>query len=65
MRLSDDTLESVLEPLDGLGLVDAVRGTDSGLCAAATGDTLTGTLPEDRGQHTGDTRTEWITYMQQ
>ena len=45
-HLSDNTLESVLEPLDGLGLVDAVRGTNLGLATAATSDTLTGTLPE-------------------
>lgn len=44
-HLSDNTLESVLEPLDGLGLVDAVRGTNLGLATAATSDTLTGTLP--------------------
>jgi hypothetical protein len=45
-HLSDNTLESVLEPLDGLGLVDAVRSTNLGLATAATSDTLTGTLPE-------------------
>jgi hypothetical protein len=45
-HLSDNTLESVLEPLDGLLLVDAVRGTNLGLAAAATSDTLTGALPE-------------------
>jgi hypothetical protein len=45
-HLSDNTLESVLEPLDGLGLVDAVRSTNLGLATAATSDTLTGALPE-------------------
>jgi hypothetical protein len=45
-HLSDNTLESVLEPLDGLGLVDTVRGTNLGLATAATSDTLTGTLPD-------------------
>ena len=45
-HLSDNTLESVLEPLDGLLLVDAVRITNLGLATAATSDTLTGTLPE-------------------
>lgn len=44
-HLSDNALESVLEPLDGLLLVDAVRSTNLGLAAAATSDTLTGTLP--------------------
>jgi hypothetical protein len=45
-HLSDNTLESVLEPLDGLLLVDAVRGTNLGLATAATSDTLTRALPE-------------------
>ena len=40
-RLSDDTIEARLEPLDGLITLDAVRGTDLGLCSATAGDTLT------------------------
>lgn len=45
-RLSDDTLEAVLVPLDGLGLVDAVGSTNLGLCAATAGDTLTRAGPK-------------------
>lgn len=44
-HLSHDTLEPVLEPLGGLGLVDAVGGADAGLCASTLGDTLAGTGP--------------------
>lgn len=44
-RLPDDTVEAVLEPLHGLGLVDLVAGTDGGLRAAALGNTLTGAGP--------------------
>ena len=43
--LSHDTLESILEPLDRLLAVDAMRGADAGLCAAALRDTLTGAGP--------------------
>lgn len=39
--LSDDTIEALLEPFDGLVTVDAVAGADSALAAAAAGDTLT------------------------
>jgi hypothetical protein len=39
--LSDNTIEARLEPLDGLLALDAVRGTDLGLCSAAAGDALT------------------------
>lgn len=39
--LSDNTIEARLEPLDSLVAVDAVRGTDSALAAAAAGDALT------------------------
>jgi hypothetical protein len=41
-RLPDDTIEPLLEPLDGLVTVDAVVGADGGLAATAAGDTLTG-----------------------
>ena len=41
--LSDDTVEPLLEPLDGLVTVDAVAGADRALAAAAAGDALTGT----------------------
>lgn len=43
--LPDDTVEAVLEPLDGLVVVDLVVDTDLGLAAAALGDVLTGTGP--------------------
>lgn len=39
--LPDDTLEAVLEPLDGLGLVNLVGGAELGLAASALGDALT------------------------
>lgn len=39
--LSDNSLESALKPLDGLGLVDTVGGTDLGLASSALSDTLT------------------------
>jgi len=38
--LSDNPLESVLEPLDRLGLVDAVRRTDAGLATSPLSNTL-------------------------
>jgi hypothetical protein len=41
--LSDNAIESLLEPLDGLVAVDAVAGTDLGLHATTAGDTLTRT----------------------
>jgi len=40
-RLSDNTIEARLEPLDGLVTLDAVRGADLGLCSATASDTLT------------------------
>ena len=49
-RLPDDTIEAVLEPLDGLVLVDAVLGADTGLAAAALSDTLTRAGPIIPGQ---------------
>lgn len=48
-HLPDDTVEAVLEPLHGLGLVDLVVGTDGGLRAAALGNTLTGAGPNREG----------------
>jgi hypothetical protein len=42
IRLSDNAVESLLEPLDGLGAVDAVRGTDGALASSSARDTLTG-----------------------
>lgn len=45
MHLSDNSLEAVLEPLDGLALGDLVVGTDMSLSAATLGDTLTRTGP--------------------
>jgi hypothetical protein len=44
--LSHDTLEAVLEPLDGFGLIDAVRGANAGLASPAFRDTLTWAGPE-------------------
>lgn len=44
-RLPDDSLEPVLEPLDGVGLGDLVGVADLGLRAPALGDTLTGAGP--------------------
>lgn len=43
--LPNNSVETVLEPLDGLSLVDTVVGTDSGLAAAALGNALTRTSP--------------------
>jgi hypothetical protein len=45
MHLPDNSLEAVLEPLDGLGLGDTVAGTDVSLSASTLGDTLTRTGP--------------------
>ena len=41
-RLSDNSLESVLVPLDGLGLVDTVGGADLVLASPALGNALAG-----------------------
>lgn len=54
-RLSDDTLESVLVPLDGLVLVDAVGSTDLALASPALGNTLAGAGHADVEVHTVDT----------
>jgi hypothetical protein len=40
--LSDDAVESLLEPLDSLVTVDAVMGAQSALASATAGNTLTG-----------------------
>lgn len=53
--LSDNALEAVLVPLDGLALVDLVGGTDSGLATPALGDALTGAGHADVEVHTVDT----------
>lgn len=45
LYLPHNTVEAVLEPLDGLTRSDLVGGTDLGLAAAALGDVLTGTGP--------------------
>jgi hypothetical protein len=55
MHLSDNALEAVLVPLDGLGLVDAVGGSDPALAAPALGDALTGAGHADVEVHTVDT----------
>lgn len=44
-HLPHDTLEAVLEPLDGLLLGDAVGGADAGLAPPALSDTLAGAGP--------------------
>lgn len=46
-HLPDNTVEAVLEPLDGLVGVDLVVDTDAGLAATALGDTLTGAGPRN------------------
>lgn len=51
MHLSDNSLEAVLEPLDGLALGDFVAGTDLRLGASTLGDTLTRTGPIHRQHH--------------
>jgi len=47
-HLPNDAVEAVLEPLDGLGLVDLVADTDGGLAAATLGNTLTGAGPIEK-----------------
>jgi hypothetical protein len=41
IHLSDNSLESVLVPLDGLDLVDTVAGTDSAPATPTLGNALT------------------------
>ena len=55
IRLSDDTLESVLVPLDGLLLVDLVGSADLALAPPALGNTLTGAGHADVEVHAVDT----------
>lgn len=55
IRLSDDTLESVLVPLDGLLLVDLVGSADLALAPPALGNTLTRAGHADVEVHTVDT----------
>lgn len=54
-RLSDNALEAVLVPLDGLVLVDLVGGTDLALAAPALGNALTGAGHADVEVHAVDT----------
>lgn len=67
MHLSDNSLEAVLEPLDGLALGDLVAGTDMGLGASTLGDTLTRTSPIFRQPHFDHIypSKQRVTYMQQ
>jgi len=58
--LSDDTLESVLEPFDGLVAVDLVVGTDGGLASATLGNTLTRTGHADIEVHSVDTNSRVV-----
>lgn len=53
--LSDNTVESLLEPLDSLLALDAVAGANSALHAAAASDTLTGAGHATVKIHTIDT----------
>ena len=55
IRLSDDTLESVLVPLDGLGLVDTVGWANLALAPPALVDALTRAGHADVEVHTVDT----------
>lgn len=54
-RLSDNALEAVLVPLDGLVLVDAVGGADLALSPPALGNTLAGAGHADVEVHAVDT----------
>jgi hypothetical protein len=54
-RLSDNALESVLVPLDGLGLVDLVGGADLALASPALGNALAGAGHADVEVHAVDT----------
>jgi hypothetical protein len=54
-RLSDDALESVLVPLDGLGLVDAVGSANLALAPPALGNALAGAGHADIEVHAVDT----------
>jgi hypothetical protein len=45
--LSDNSLESVLEPLDCLVTLDLVGSTDMGFASATLGNTLTRTGPRE------------------
>ena len=53
--LSDNALEAVLVPLDGLGLVDLVGVADLAPGAPAGGDALTGAGHADVEVHAVDT----------
>lgn len=58
--LSDDGVEALLEPPDGVIAVDAVGGADSALGAAAADDTLTGAGHAAVEVHAVDTDTRVI-----
>lgn len=55
LRLSDNALESVLVPLDGLGLVDAVGGANLALAPPALGNALAGAGHANIKVHAVDT----------
>jgi len=65
-RLSDNALESVLVPLDGLGLVNAVGGADLALAPHALGNTLAGAGHADVEVHAVDTApvSLWVSRLQ-
>lgn len=56
-HLSDDGIEALLEPLDGVVTGDAVGGTDPALGAATADDTLTGAGHAAVEVHSVDTDT--------
>jgi hypothetical protein len=60
VRLSDNGVEALLEPLDGVVAGDAVGGTDSALGAATADDTLTRAGHAAVEVHTVDTDTRVI-----
>ena len=53
--LSDNAVEALLEPLDGLVALDAVAVADAALHPAALGDTVAGACHADVEVHTVDT----------
>lgn len=64
VHLSDNGIEALLEPLDGVITGDAVGGTDSALGAAAADDTLTGAGHAAVEVHSVDTDTGVVLYSE-
>lgn len=63
--LSDNSLESVLEPLDGLVTLDLVGRSNMGLAAATLGNTLTRSGPTNLSIAVQDPPDYLCTHMQQ